>query len=51
MSIFLGILVLAVVVACVAATLWLLPNDGYGQRVFGTDDWAQRSDLAPRIDR
>ena len=51
MSIVLGILVLAVVVACVAATLWVLPNDGYGQRVFGTDDWSQPPDLAPRGDR
>ena len=51
MSIVLGILVLAVVVACVAATLWVLPNDGYGQRVFGTDDWAHRPDLDARGDR
>ncbi|WP_158231530.1 hypothetical protein [Microbacterium sediminis] len=50
MSVLLGIIVIAVVVASVAATLWVLPNDGYGQRVFGTDDWAHRPDHAPRID-
>ena len=41
MDLLLGILLAAVSVAAVAATLWLLPNDGYGQRVFGTDDWSQ----------
>lgn len=51
MDLLLGILLAAVAVAAVAATLWLLPNDGYGQREFGTDDWSQPPDLAPRGDR
>lgn len=50
MSILLGIIVLAVVAASVGLTLWLLPNEGYGQKRFGTDDWPSRADLAPRID-
>lgn len=50
MSIFLGIVVIVVVAASVGLTLWLLPNDGYGQRRFGTDDWPHRADLAPRPD-
>lgn len=48
MNILLGIIVIAVVVACIALTLWVLPNDGHGQRVFGTDDWPHGADRTPR---
>ncbi|WP_261166485.1 hypothetical protein [Microbacterium sp. Marseille-Q6965] len=41
MDLLLGILLTAAAVAGVTLTLWLLPNDGYGQRVFGTDDWGR----------
>jgi dihydroorotase len=51
MGLLLGILLAAVSVAAVAATLWLLPNDGYGQRVFGTDDLRGRSVNSPYLGR